>query len=51
MSDIEERDKREEDSSKRSVRGSIFNSPKDFPLINPSGRISDGQLSGSIALS
>ena len=42
---MEERDKIDEDSNKRSVRGSIFNSPKDFPLINPSGRINDSQMS------
>ncbi len=42
MTDIEERDKKEDRNDvDRSVRGSIFNSPKDFPRINPSGRIND----------
>lgn len=42
MTDIEEIEKNE-DENNRSVRGSIFNSPKDF-LINPS-RINDSQIS------
>lgn len=45
MTDIEEREKAEEDSHKRSIRGSIFNSPKDFPIINPSGKINDSSMS------
>ena len=42
MTDIEERDRNHDsaDNNNRSVRGSIFNSPKDFPMINPS-RIND----------
>lgn len=44
MTDIEERDKHDSDSNNRSVRGSIFNSPKDFPMINPS-RINDSNIS------
>ena len=43
MTDIEERDQKHdsaENNMNRSVRGSIFYSPKDFPLINPS-RIND----------
>ena len=47
MSDMEERDKIDDDMNKRSVRGSIFNSPKDFPLIIPSGRINDSILSST----
>lgn len=42
MTDIEEIEKNENENN-RSVRGSIFNSPKDF-LINPS-RINDSQIS------
>lgn len=45
MTDIEERDKHEDNSVNRSVRGSIFNSPKDFPMINPSRIMNESQMS------
>jgi len=46
MTDMEERDKSELNGGSgsignRSVRGSLFNSPKDFPIINPSNRVNE----------
>lgn len=43
MTDMEERD-RHDSVNNRSLKGSIFNSPKDFPMINPS-RINDSSIS------
>jgi len=48
MTDMEERDRSELNGGggsgsigNRSVRGSLFNSPKDFPMINPSNKINE----------
>lgn len=43
MTDMEERDKNDQNAgnSNRSVRGSLFNSPKDFPIIIPSNKINE----------
>lgn len=45
MTDTEERDKSDDNTVNRSVRGSIFNSPKDFPMINPSRVMNESQMS------
>ncbi|CDW83633.1 UNKNOWN [Stylonychia lemnae] len=47
MTDMEERDKNDQNggNSNRSVRGSLFNSPKDFPIIIPSNKINESQVS------
>ncbi len=41
MTDIEEKDKGELNSANRSIKGSIFNSPKEFRMIKPSRGLND----------
>jgi len=45
MTDIEERDR--SDEAGRSVKGSIFNSPKEFRTINPSRGVNDSSMLSS----
>jgi len=46
MTDIEERDKNDDTNlANRSIKGSIFNSPKEFRMINPSRGLNDSQIS------
>jgi hypothetical protein len=42
MTDIEERDKNDDQqAANKSIKGSIFNSPKEFRVINPSRGLND----------
>lgn len=46
MTDIEERDKAESNSAaNRSIKGSIFNSPKEFRMLKPSRGLNESQVS------
>ena len=47
MTDMEERDKSEEVVNNRSVRGSLFLSPRDMSKRNPLGRDNESMMSSS----
>jgi hypothetical protein len=49
LTDLDEHSYGEKELMMRSMKSSIIHNPKDFPLINPSGKINDSVLNHSIA--
>jgi hypothetical protein len=44
MGELDEHSNNEKEFMMRSMKSSVIHTPKDFPFINPSGRINDSLL-------